>query len=297
MRFKARGGLGDEFAFTALVREAKKFMPDELIRVVNPRYPDVWLNNPRVNHGNGENGKFVRLQMQLNEDKGNIPTSFGIQAGIPMTDTQPELFLTSEERMKGHYLLAKHGALKRSVIAIDSGANWPSRQWMPERWHELGERLSKWASVVEIGVPGGDHFGWQKHTEIPGARKLLNLPIRESAAVLAASDLYIGNDSGCFHMAAAVGTPQVIVFGVKGPKCLAYRDTTPVEGSRPCDVGCAEMCRRKRKGYVMTMTSEEWEHLDPIAQESELQRRYHFCMEDIRVDQVEATAKGVLKCA
>ena len=283
MRIKGRGGLGDEFAMTALIREAKRFMPREMIRVVQPRYPEVWENNPHLGHGELENGKLIQLQLMMNETEGNISNSFGLQAGVPMESTMPELFLTDSELNLG---LDRLEHLKRPLIGIDTGANWPSRRWMGERWVDLANRISEWATVIEIGVPGGDHYGWQRHTDLQNSVKLMGLPIRESAAILRKCDLYVGNDSGCFHMAASVGTPQVILCGVKGRKVVAYTDTVCVEGSRPCDVSCAEMCKRRRVGY-QPVSKLQWEKLDPREQEDEGKRMYHFCMEDVLVDHVE----------
>ena len=283
MRIKGRGGLGDEFAMTALVREAKKFMPREMIRVVQPRYPEVWENNPNIGHGELENGKLIQLQLMMNEAHGNISNSFGLQAGVPMENTMPELFLTEDEK---NLALHRLDGLKRPLIGIDTGANWPSRRWMGNRWVELANRVSRWATVIEVGVPGGDHYGWQKHTDLENSVKLMTLPIRESAAILSECDLYVGNDSGCFHMAASVGTPQVILCGVKGEKVVGYPGTICVEGSKPCDVACSEMCKRKRADY-QPVSKERWQKLNPREQEDEGKRMYHFCMEDIQIDHVE----------
>jgi ADP-heptose:LPS heptosyltransferase len=44
------------------------------------------------------------------------------------------------------------------------------------------------------------------------------LSIGETAALIETSDLYVGNDSGVAHLASAVGTPVVVVFGPTDPR-------------------------------------------------------------------------------
>ncbi len=289
MRFRVRGGLGDDFAMTALAREAKREMPDELIRIVQPRRPEIWDNNPHVNHGNKDNGQLVEVRIQMNEDKGNIAFSYGLQAGIEMKNTTPEIFLSESEIQWGILKVLKLEGIK-PIIAIDTGANWAARRWEESRWVLLGERLQKWANVVEVGVPGKDHYGFPRHQNIPTAHQLLNLSIRESAAVIAAADLYIGNDSGCFHLASATGTQTILLCGVKGKTAIAYEKTIAIEGSKPCAPACKELCRRLRVGYVPP-SPKMYELLSDRQLRAEAKKQYHFCMEDISIDQVENAAK------
>ena len=48
-------------------------------------------------------------------------------------------------------------------------------------------------------------------------RIVQNLHLRRVAALLSQCELYVGNDSGLMHLAAAVGTPVVILFGPTAP--------------------------------------------------------------------------------
>ncbi len=57
--------------------------------------------------------------------------------------------------------------------------------------------------------------------ELPGARRFEDL--YELACWLAAARIYIGNDSGPTHLAAAVGTPVVALFGPTDPAVWAPR--------------------------------------------------------------------------
>jgi ADP-heptose:LPS heptosyltransferase len=59
-----------------------------------------------------------------------------------------------------------------------------------------------------------DYF---KKISSPGSIPLYNLPLDELAAILKQCSLYVGNDSGITHLAAAVGTPVVALFGPTDP--------------------------------------------------------------------------------
>src|SRR5713101_192514 len=108
------------------------------------------------------------------------------------------------------------------VLAIGPAANWRGKQWRAERFVELARRLTatdgplpgariavlaaaheraQAAPLLLSGVAGGV-------IDLVGQTDLLT-----AAAVLRRSALFIGNDTGLMHIAAAVGTPTLGLFG------------------------------------------------------------------------------------
>jgi ADP-heptose:LPS heptosyltransferase len=66
----------------------------------------------------------------------------------------------------------------------------------------------------------GDYFNdISSGSSIP----LHHLPLDELAAILKQCDFYVGNDSGITHLAAAVGTPVVALFGPTDPRVWGTR--------------------------------------------------------------------------
>lgn len=113
-------------------------------------------------------------------------------------------------------------------LALAPGAKWPPKTWPPERFVELAEALlGDYAGVMILGGPG----------DAPGAERVasgirgpcVNLAgqtrLLEDAAVLERCAALVGNDSGAGHMAAAVGTPTLTVFGPTD--ALRYRPWGP----------------------------------------------------------------------
>jgi len=255
VRFSTYSGLGDQAAVTALVREYKKKYPDERIEPLGDTQKALLKGNPHLD-GSRSNGITFVLNPMSNETLGNIPLSFAKQVGITMEDTTPEIFLTPEERDAA---CARFDGfpLAGRIVAIDSWANWNSRRWPHENFVKLTELLKAdgWL-VVELGKtasadvtpkPPPTHAPRLRWSPLPASVSFVDkLSIRETAAVLAVCDLYIGNDSGVFHLAAGVGTPQFVFFSVKRWYSRAYWNTVPIHAMRNCDTGCFYDCVAKK---------------------------------------------------
>ena len=109
----------------------------------------------------------------------------------------------------------------RPRVAIHPGASKQPRGWHAGRWAELGARLAReWgARIVVLG--GGAEQAVAGAIAAAAGPAALNLAGRstlpETAALIAACDLLAANDSGAMHLAAAVGTPVVAIFGPGAP--------------------------------------------------------------------------------
>lgn len=86
------------------------------------------------------------------------------------------------------------------------------KNWPLERFQELGERLARRVPVVWCRGP---------EDELKGAVCIPDL--YELACWLGKARMFIGNDSGVTHLAAAVGTPVVALFGASDPHVWAPR--------------------------------------------------------------------------
>jgi ADP-heptose:LPS heptosyltransferase len=108
----------------------------------------------------------------------------------------------------------------RPVIVLAPTANWTPKVWPPERFVSLFHRLAathmRGAVPAVIAGPGETEAAMAKPVlqALPNAIDLIGrLSLPEIAAFLARSSLFIGNDSGLMHLAAASGAPTLGLFG------------------------------------------------------------------------------------
>jgi heptosyltransferase-2 len=107
------------------------------------------------------------------------------------------------------------------VVALHPGADSPSRRWGPERFARVADALVErcGARVVVLGGPSDKALAESVVSAMH--RRALNLcgqvRLDELPYVLSRCDLLLANDSGPMHLAAAVRTPVVAVFGPGDP--------------------------------------------------------------------------------
>jgi ADP-heptose:LPS heptosyltransferase len=235
------GGLGDEIAMTPVLRELHRLSPNDQITVEGFQRPMILENNPNLGVGSMDSGRVVSVCHGLHYNQTSLPRKFARQVGIDLVDDTPEVFLTDQERA------ITFGMEDWSrTVAIDTWAGKEARRWPIGRFRQLAEILRRagWL-VLEVGKhppsPGIENGTIVSHRSFLGA-----LSIRGTAALLARCTLYVGNDSGLFHLAAAVGTPQVVIFGPVPGRNRAYWNTMALGTIERCD-GCGETCARPGK--------------------------------------------------
>lgn len=106
-----------------------------------------------------------------------------------------------------------------NVVALHPGASCPTKRWPAERFVELGKQLRGYGFDIAIAAGGDDsQLGSEVAQKIPGAVDFSGkTTILELASLLKKSKLLVSNDSGPVHVAVAVGTPVLSIFGRSQP--------------------------------------------------------------------------------
>ncbi len=144
--------------------------------------------------------------------------------GIDESAESIELHLPDEAlRSVDRFLSEKGVDRNRPLIALNCGvgAARPARNWFPERFGSLADRLIRelGAAVVFVGGKEDEELvrnvmAGMKETALSAAGEL---SIAESAALLARCACLVSSDTGPLHLATAVGTRVVGLFGSTDP--------------------------------------------------------------------------------
>jgi heptosyltransferase-2 len=108
---------------------------------------------------------------------------------------------------------------KRRVVALAPGAVGPGKAWPVEHYAALARKLADdGCTVWVLGGPNETALAAQiAATGGNAVRDLTGTELRNAVVALAAADVAVANDSGLMHIAAAIGTPTVAIFGPSSP--------------------------------------------------------------------------------
>ncbi len=166
--------------------------------------------------------------------------------------------LTGEDQSLAEKVLSEAGLLNEPFAVFHIGASKPPRAWHSERFGEIGKQLfeARGVTPVLVGGPGdaGAHARFRK--ACPKAVDLAGkTSLRSMAAVVSRATLFVGNDSGPMHIAAAVEVPVVAVFGPGAPHktepylpSARFRVVYAALPCSPCRQAFWQECRPSRAG-------------------------------------------------
>ena len=105
-------------------------------------------------------------------------------------------------------------------LVIGPTANWAAKVWPTENFALLIQKLLAYkellgAKIILVGGPGEESVGQELISQLKGIKpiNLIGKPILATAAIFSLSKVFIGNDSGLMHLAAATGIPTLGLFG------------------------------------------------------------------------------------
>ncbi len=141
--------------------------------------------------------------------------ALGVHVKHPEFTPQP--YLAAENAAKAEAWLS---GLPRPRIALNVGASRSYKRWPLENWVWVAQSLAQAGrSIVFVGDKTDAGTVAQITPHLSGNFVSLagKTSLRELASVLAACDLLVSGDSGPMHLAVAVGTPTVAIFGATNP--------------------------------------------------------------------------------
>ncbi len=260
--------LGDCVLTTPALAILKQARPDlEIAIVVEPRFRDLFESNPDLTHIlNPDLGDIARyhpaLALNLHggtrsmflmaASRARFRAGFAHHRGaalynVPIPRAQQILgeertVHTAEHLASAIFylgaprceiprarLFAAPAAARRPCAVLHPAASAPEKTWPAERFLAVARHLETACDLepVFIAGPGEDLPAFASH------RRLLGAPLSEVKSLLAGASLFVGNDSGPAHMAAAFGVPVVVFYGPSDPLVWAPWRTAAETFSAP----------------------------------------------------------------
>jgi ADP-heptose:LPS heptosyltransferase len=157
----------------------------------------------------------------------------------------PLLSIPENERRRARALI---GAAARPIVAMHVNGGRPVKQWDPERFADVARKLVevRAATLIFTGSPADAPLIEQVTRTLPAGTYIdatKDVSLLTLAALLEHVDVMVTGDTGPMHIAAAVGTPIVAVFGPSDPR--RYAPGGPLDTVVRIDLPCAP-CNRIR---------------------------------------------------
>jgi len=184
-----------------------------------------------------------------------MTAGLGFQSRISV----PSLPLEKARREESERILTDCGLQnERRLIGLGPGAAYgPAKQWFPERFGALAERFSReWGARLLVFGSRGDRetaarLAQSSRSELTDFTGKTTLG--QAMGLIARCRLFVTNDSGLMHVAAALGVPVVAIFGSTDPartgplgeKCRVLRKPLPCAPCRKAHCPEKRECMEK----------------------------------------------------
>ncbi len=188
-----------------------------------------WLYTRRITHRPEQHHAERLLRLAVGNDAPIAPDALA-----------PSLFPSTQDRETVDELIVDHGARYDRLIALAPGSVWATKRW--PRFPELARALAPHGRLVIVGGAADRELANSIRTAVPEAIDTTGrLGLLASADLIRRSKLLVTNDSLPQHLASAMGTPTVTIYGPTIPAFgfgpLAPRSTTAGHeflDCRPC---------------------------------------------------------------
>ncbi len=143
--------------------------------------------------------------------------------GFQNVETIPSLAVSKEQKEESGKILRSLGLMESSLlVGLGPGAAYgPAKQWFPERFGALAERLSRdfGARILVFGSRGDKTAASLliQNARVPVVDLTGKTTLYQAMGLMAKCSLFVSNDSGLMHVAAALGVPVVAIFGSTDP--------------------------------------------------------------------------------
>lgn len=227
----------------------------------------LYLSSVRSRYGYAGNGRGFLLNHRFEPRNSSLPHRsqqylhlLEYAAGRNLAIQKPILSLPESARKAASKLLKDRGVTPSDrFVAIAPQAVAESRRWGSHNYRALARLFIRDLGIGIVLIGAVDEYKAGK--EIAGdEQNILNLcgktNIESAGAILSAASLFIGNDSGLAHLAAAVDTPLVVLSGADRPSetsPISTRKVVIIKDYLDCISCVKNKCLKRRQAFMKCM--------------------------------------------
>lgn len=150
----------------------------------------------------------------------DMTVDLAVRAGAKVpAEPQFPLRVPTDALQRVRERLSREG-IDGAFVVVSPGGGWKSKCWPPARFGAVApaiERAHGLRAIVNIAPGEEEMAGEIVHAAAPARPVALSFDIHELAALLAEARLVVAGDTGPLHLAAALGTPVIGLFGSTDP--------------------------------------------------------------------------------
>lgn len=187
----------------------------------------MYLSGAKIRIGGDFRGRRLLYTHRIQDDNRTLNAieyhmRYGHPIGIRSPYRAPVVSVTRNEKAWASRYLRRSGyALNRPIVGMHIGATWPAKRWLPERFAELADRVQR-ELKADVFFTAGPGEAEEVQAVISQCDCRISTPqvlsLRKLSAVLSHLTVFVSNDCGPVHLAPAVGTPTIGIFGPGEPE-------------------------------------------------------------------------------
>ena len=184
---------------------------------------------------------------------------------------RPRLYPSDEDRRRVDSILRLGGSVEEPFVALAPGSAWGTKRW--PYYPDLSKKLAEDYRIAIIGSKADASVAQEIADAMPADRAIsgIGLPLLVSAELIGRARAIITNDSAPQHLASAMGTPTLTIFGPTVPEfgfgplaerhVVAGHDSLSCRpchrhGPRSCPLGHWRCMRELTPDYISSLLTE-----------------------------------------
>jgi heptosyltransferase-2 len=229
IRYDKRGTYGSALNLWQTIRELRSRRPYDAAYLAQGSFRSGLLAvmtgaKQRIGFVSSTGRALYTTQLPYRPDRHHVERLWSLsmsECADPPTSDQirPRLYPSDEERLTVDRMLRRAGSLEEPFVALAPGSAWGTKRW--PYYVELARRASEYARIAIIGAKSDAPIAAEITAALPDG-SVINavgeLSLLGSAELIGRAQAIVTNDSAPQHLASAMGTPTLTIYGPTVPE-------------------------------------------------------------------------------